>query len=166
MAHRCLPAPLGATLTVTTTDVAGNLATGSVSYSVVAGSVDTSVHGGETVSTSGRHAPAVPVQTAVVVPSGVSGELTVQPEDTPPGSPVPAGFGFFNHEVVLSGPAATPASPYQVTFTVDASQLNGLAPADVEVFRNWAEVTGCSGRPRRPCPTVRGLAWVCAGWRR
>ena len=68
---------------------------------------------------------------------------------------------MFSKEVVLSGPPASVAAPYQVSFTVDASTLGGVAPSDVQVFRNAVLVTGCTSGTQAipdPCIVSRGFA--------
>lgn len=96
-----------------------------------AGSTSQAVSGGETVTTDPDGPGAtttVPVQTAISVPDGVSGTLSITLQDT--SGPSPNGYSFFGKEVVLHDPDATASSPYQATFTVDASLLGGVAPAD------------------------------------
>ncbi len=88
----------------------------------------------------------------------MEGTLTVTPQETSGSSP--AGFSFFDREVVLEGPAAAPTAPYTVTFTVDSTALNGIAPADVQVFRNGAAVAGCTHETAAvpdPCVVSRGV---------
>ena len=148
-------------LTVTAVDGAGNTATASSSYAVLAGSISEPVEGGETVSTGEEATPDVPVQTSLEVPEGTSGEVTVRPQETPSGEDPPEGFEFFGEQVVIEAPPATAADPYEVTFTVDASVLDGLAPADVEVFRNGERVLGCTHPSQAvpdPCVIARGFA--------
>lgn len=107
------------------------------------GSAEQVVTGGETVTTdpTGTGATSdVPLQTAIAVPPGVSGTVSVTPVAA---GDSPDGYALLGQELVLSGPAATAASPYTVTFTVDVSLLGGTAPADVQVFRNGALVLPC-----------------------
>jgi hypothetical protein len=150
------------TFVVRAADKAGNTGTKSVSYEVLAGNVAAEVTAGGTVTTDpgGVGATAeVPVQTSISAPPEVSGTLTVTPRTTATTSP--AGFGLFGEEVVLEGPAATPASPYQVTFTVDQTALGGIAPSDVQVFRNGVALTGCTSPTAAvpdPCIVSRGFA--------
>src|SRR5690606_2019578 len=54
-----------------------------------------------------------------------------------------------------------PEAPYRLTFTVDASALGGVAPADVQVFRDGVVVAGCthgSAAVPDPCVAARGFA--------
>ncbi|MDQ1629892.1 MAG: TolB protein [Actinomycetota bacterium] len=130
------------------------------------GSLATTVTGGQTVTTdpSGGGATAtVPVQTSITVPAGVSGALSVTPQ--PLGSP-PSGYDFFGTSLALEGPVASAATPYTVAFTVDASALAGIAPADVQVFRNGTALTGCtdaSAAVPDPCLVSRGFVPGGAG---
>lgn len=132
-------------------------------YSVVAphGTAATRVEDGGYVTTDpgGLGAtPDAPVQTQVVAPSGVSGVITVQPQPTT--TSAPTGFSMFGTETVLEGPVATAAQPYEVSFTVDGSVLGGVAPADVQVFRNGTVVTGCT----HPTAAVPDPCVVHRGW--
>lgn len=132
------------TFRVTATDGAANTSSTTHTYEVVAGSTSRDIAPGDTVTTDpgGVGATAdVPVQTAVTVPAGVSGTLAISLRDTSASSP--SGYSYFGKEVELSGPAASAGAPYQVTFGVDASLLGGVAPADLQVFRNGTAVPGC-----------------------
>lgn len=152
------------TLSVSGVDTLGNTTSRSASYTVVAlpGGASSAVSGGGTLTTdpSGAGAsPAVPVQTAITAPAQVSGVLTVTPRTTT--TPPPAGFSLFAAEVVIAGPPASAASPYDVSFTVDSSVLAGIAPADVQVFRNGVPLTGCTDATAAipdPCVVSRGFA--------
>ena len=133
----------------------------------VPGSADQVVTGGDVVNTDTGGVgptPAVPVQTRVVVPAGVNGELSITPQD--PTAP-PAGFAFFGKQVVIVAPPATgPAAPYVATFSIDASVLGGIAPADVQVFRNGVPVADCTDASQAipdPCVAARGLVSGGAG---
>ncbi len=146
--------------TVSAVDMAGNGRTEQVTYHVAAGDVTAAVTGGETLTTDpgGLGASAlVPVQTEIAVPAGVVGNVSVTPQ--PVGAP-PGGFVLFGTQQVISGPAATgPTSPYVVTFTVDSSVLGGVAPGDVQVFRNGTPSPDCtagSSATPDPCVAARG----------
>jgi hypothetical protein len=68
---------------------------------------------------------------------------------------------MFGAEAVITGPPATAASPYEVSFAIDSSVLGGIAPADVQVFRNGVAVTGCTNATAAipdPCVVSRGFA--------
>jgi hypothetical protein len=149
------------TFSLTGTDAAGNSATETRTYEVLAGSTAEEVSGGETVTTDpgGTGAtPDVPVQTSITVPGGVSGTIGIDLQAT--GGTPPSGYSFFGNQVVLSGPVATAASPYVVVFTVDASQLGGVAPADLQLFRNGTLVTGCTSPTAAtpdPCVVSRAV---------
>lgn len=117
--------------------------------------------GGETVTTDpggGGATPQVPVQTAISVPAGIAGVVSVTPQ---PAGPAPSGFVLFGQEVVLTGPAASASTPYTISFTVDASALAGVAPEDVQIWRNGAQLTSCTDPTAAtpdPCVASRGLA--------
>ena len=150
------------TFVVNTVDQAGNTGTKSVSYNVLAGYAEAKVEGGGTVTTDPGGMGATteaPVQTSITAPPEVSGTLSVKPRTTE--TPEPTGFGLFGEEVVLEGPVATASSPYQVTFTVDETALGGIAPSDVQVFRNGVALTGCTHPTAAvpdPCIVSRGFA--------
>lgn len=149
------------------TEVPGPLADADLEYTVSwqrvvpavpaePGDLTAEVTGGETVSTGTTATAEAPVQTAIAVPAGVSGTLAVDAQ--PAGAP-PAGFSLFGQQVVLTGPEATTAAPYVVSFLVDESALGGVAPDDVQVWRNGALVPGCTSPDAAvpdPCVASRG----------
>jgi hypothetical protein len=126
------------------------------------GSVSATVTGGGTVTTDPTGAGAtseVPVQTSIVAPSQVTGTVSATLQSTTTASPT--GFSLFGKEVVLDGPVASAASPYEVSFVVDVGSLHGVAPADVAVFRNGVALTGCTSPTAAvpdPCIVSRGFA--------
>lgn len=150
---------------VTTSDNWGNSTDYSFPYTVAApepelppGALDEAVSGGETASTGSDATADVPVQTSITVPAGVAGDLSVTP--VAPGA-APTGYYLFGKQLVIEGPAATADNPYTMSFTVDSSVLNGLAPSDVQVFRNGIVVTGCTSPTAAvpdPCVVSRGFA--------
>lgn len=100
----------------------------------------------------------VPVVTAITAPAGVVGELSVAMQPTGDVS-APSGYDFFGWELVIHGPPSTPDVPYVVTFTVDDALLGGVAPADVQVFRNGTPVADCTDPSvAAPDPCVAGRA--------
>ena len=131
------------------------------------GSVSAPVAGGGTVTTDPTGAGAtsdVPVQTTIVAPSQVTGTVSATLQSTTTASPT--GFSLFGKEVVLDGPVASAASPYEVSFVVDVDSLQGVAPADVAVFRNGVALTGCTSPTAAvpdPCVVSRGFAPGGAG---
>jgi hypothetical protein len=71
--------------TVDATDHAGNTASASAMYRVLAGDVSASVTGGETITTDPGGVGAstdVPLQTRIVIPNGVAGTISVTPHDS------------------------------------------------------------------------------------
>jgi mannan endo-1,4-beta-mannosidase len=131
-------------------DAAGNWSsTATASLTVMAGGSTTqTASGGQTVTTDPTNAgatPDVPVQTQVTLPPS-SGTMTISiTAQLTTGTPA-SGFGFFGTQVVIdNGGITVPAeSPYVVRFTVDASSLDGVAPADVQVFRDGAALADCT----------------------
>jgi virginiamycin B lyase len=132
------------TFTVTATDNVPHVTTLTHTYAVLAGSTSQAASGGATVTTDPGDVGAstdVPIQTAVGVPVGVDGTLTIALHDASGDSP--AGYRFFGEEVQLSGPVASSSAPYEISFSVDSSLLGDVAPADLQVFRNGVVVSGC-----------------------
>jgi hypothetical protein len=156
-------------LSVSTEDQQGNATHRFVTYYVdaPAGDFVATVSGGETVSTGAPATADAPVQTSITVPDGVSGTLSV---DAQPAGTSPAGFALFGQQLVIEGPVATASAPYTVSFTVHSSALGGIAPSDVQVFRNGAQLTGCTSPTaavpdpcivsRTPAPDASGDAVV------
>ena len=144
--------------TVTASDAAGNPSTAVSTYEVLAGSVTATATGPAVVSTDpgGLGAsPAIPVQTRLDVASGTAGEFSLAAQAA--GSP-PAGYVALSTAVVTSGPPATAASPHTLTFTLDASMVGELAPAQVDVIANGVLVATCgagSGAVPNPCVASR-----------
>lgn len=131
--------------TVTAEDVAGNHSLAVATYEVLAGDVTTTASGGETVTTdpSGVGTSSeVPVQTTLAVPEGADGDVSIDAE--PPSTDDPEGFEFLGEQIAIEAPATTPEDPYLVTFALDPSALEGVDPADVEVFRDGERVTECT----------------------
>jgi hypothetical protein len=121
------------------------------------GDVIRTVTGGETVSTGDTASPQAPLQTSITVPAGLTGTVSVDAQPLP--STSPSGFTLFGQQLELEGPMTTADKPYTVSFTVDESVLGGLAPADVQVFRNGAVLSGCTHRTAAvpdPCIVSRG----------
>jgi uncharacterized delta-60 repeat protein len=132
-------------VTVDALDGAGNQTHATSTYEVLAGNVTATVTGPATVTTDpgGLGAStAVPIQTRLEVPAGVSGTVSA---DSQPVGAAPTGFVLFSRQIVLSGPVATGAStPYVVTFSIDSSEIGSLQPNQVEVFRNGVQVPVCT----------------------
>ncbi|NEK57019.1 hypothetical protein GCU56_03920 [Geodermatophilus sabuli] len=107
------------------------------------GDLDTTVTGPETVSTGASATADAPLQTQIAVPAGVSGTLTVDAQPTT--AAAPSGFALFGRQVVIEGPVGTAVAPYRVTFTLDVSLVGGVAPADVQVWRDGVALAACTG---------------------
>lgn len=152
-------APGSYQLTVAATDIAGNTSNVSVGFTIAQpGDVAAEVRGGETVTTGASATVENPLQTSITVPPlATGGTLTV---DAQPSGASPTGFALFGTQLGIEGPVATAADPYQVTFTVDGSQLGGTAPSDVQVLRNGVALTGCTHPDDAvpdPCIVSRGF---------
>lgn len=128
---------------------------------VVPGGLSAVVSGGETLSTGATATEYVPVQTAVTVPTGVTGKLEVT---AGPSGSAPSGFDLFGTQVVVKAPLASATAPYVTTFTVDASHLESVLPADVQVFRNGVLVGNCTHASHAvPDPCVASRAAMSSG---
>ena len=123
------------------------------------GNLETTLDGsGQTVASGTDATTGVPLIAAITPPAGITGDLTVTPAGSDPAQ-APTGYAFFGAQLTIAGPAATAESPYEVTFTVDASLLGAVAPADVQVFRNGITVADCTspvGAVPDPCVVSRG----------
>jgi hypothetical protein len=123
------------------------------------GSLTTTMTNGGTFTTGAAATTAVPIQTSITAPVGLSGSLSVTPQATTTTSP--SGLTLFGTELVLEGPVATPSAPYTVSFAVDTSVMGGIAPADVQVLRNGTSLSGCTSPTAAipdPCIVSRGFA--------
>lgn len=125
---------------------------------VAPGNLDAVLDGsGGVLSTGTTATSVVPVVAAITPPVGVEGTLTVALQPSDPLAP--AGFAFFDSQLVIEAPPATAETPYVVTFTVDAGQLGSVAPGDVQVFRNGVAVADCTDPTSAvPDPCVAGRA--------
>jgi hypothetical protein len=144
------------TMTVNGQDNAGNHASSSVTYEVVAGSASSTVPPSGTVSTGTTATPNEPVQTSIKSPS-TPGDRTITIVPGNVEDPAAGDFTLFDKQVAIHAPPATSVDPYEVSFTVDASALNGIQPADVQIFRNGNLVADCTdpaGHVATPDPCV------------
>jgi hypothetical protein len=112
------------------------------------GSTRQTASGGATITTDPGNLGAtagVPVQTQVTLPVS-AGTMTVSITAQPTTGSSPSGFGFFGTQVVIDngGISVSPDTPYVLRFTVDASALAGVAPADVQVFRDGLTLADCT----------------------
>jgi titin len=100
-----------------------------------------------------------PVQTAVTVPTGASGKVSIfasTPTETPP-----TGYTLLGQRVKIETPTATAADPLVLAFTLDQSLLMaaGVDAQTVQVFRTsdldgTVHVPGCTGAGAAPDPCV------------
>lgn len=97
---------------------------------------------GQTVATDGG-APATaatPLEAAIT--TGVGGTVCV--DVVPITVAPPAGIAFVAGQVDVSGPPASPGTPYQLAFQLDPSALpSGTAPDEVVVHKDGVAVPGC-----------------------
>lgn len=57
----------------------------------------------------------------------------------------PSGYSLFDTTVTITAPAESAADPIELTFTIDSTELGGVAAADVEVFKDGSVLADCSG---------------------
>lgn len=134
---------------------------------IALGSVDVELTGsGVPFGTGDEATPDLPVVLTIDPPDGMTGHVsaTLQPS----GGPAPAGYALFaadgvDSALAIEGPDATAADPYVMTFTVDATLLEGIAPQDVQVFRNGAAVADCTGMGATPDPCVSNRSVTADG---
>lgn len=138
---------------LTTYDLVGNaktymysdlLALGFDMKVTVGNNVTEAVNPGDTVSTDTTGAGATaanPIQAAVTSP--VPGSVSVTAVDTASTDGDFSGYSLLPQQYSISAPLATPEDPLVLTFTVDASQLAGVNPNDITIFRDGTAVGQC-----------------------
>lgn len=96
--------------------------------------------------TSGGATPANPVQSSLTAPGGST--VTI---DQGPGA---ADFGFLGQTVqITASPEATPANPFVITFTLDASVIPaGQSASTIEVDKNSVAIPPCGGAAGEASP--------------
>jgi hypothetical protein len=116
--------------------------------------------GGNTASGANDASPEAPVVAAFYTPAAAQVTFTSSSNPAPP----PGGYSFFGTQMQIEtgGVTATAASPFQISFVIDATLLGATAPADVQVFRDGVAIADCtttdgSATPD-PCVRDRGLA--------
>jgi Tol biopolymer transport system component len=104
--------------------------------------------------------PANPVAASVTTP--VSATVTFTVNTTPAGPP--AGYSFFGSELQIDtgGVTASPASPFVLTFVVDAATLGTTDSSAVQIFRDGVVIADCSPTAGGtatpdPCVNTRGV---------
>jgi len=120
--------------------------------------VEESVAPGGTVTTDpggGGPSPTDPLEVSVTTPAG--GSVSI---DEGPGSGTPpVGFTLLGQQVTIGAPAATPALPLRLVFTIDPSLFPaGESIQTIQVFRNGAVVGECPGSATaspNPCVSAR-----------
>ena len=112
-----------------------------------------------TDTTSGGATAANPVQTSLTAPGGST--VTI---DQGPGA---ADFGFLGQTVQINGsPEATPANPFVITFTLDATVIPaGQSASTIEVDKNSVAIPPCGGAPgvASPDPCVSSRVALAGG---
>jgi hypothetical protein len=130
-----------------------------------AGSTTQTASGGATITTDPANlgtSVAVPVQTSLTLPVPLPADapsMTVSITAQSSSGTPPPGFNFFGEQVLIDngGIAAAASSPYLLTFTVDTSLLGGIAPSDVQVFRDGLALPQCTDpTAAAPDPCVVG----------
>ena len=87
------------------------------------------------------------VETTVVTPN--PGTVVIREEES--GTPA-AGYAILGHEVFISAPQASAASPLLIQFWIDGSITPSLA--NLQVFRNGSVINDCTGAGATPDPCV------------
>ena len=138
---------------LSTSDQAGNLKTFSYADLLALGfdmkvtvgdNVTEPVDAGDTVTTDTLGTGATitnPVQAAVTSP--VPGNVSVTAVDTASSEGDFTGYSLLPQQYSISAPLATPEDPLVLTFTVDSSQLDGVNPNDITIFRDGTAVGQC-----------------------
>ncbi len=115
-----------------------------------------------TTDTGGDGATASdPVEAAVTVPAGVGG--TVEIAETATTQAPAAGYDFFDRQINVTAPAATPGNPLILKFQLDASIIPpGQNEHTLQVFRNGQLVVDCNAAGGTtaspdPCVSIRSL---------
>lgn len=119
---------------------------------------DTSVPAGGTVSTGTDATTDAPLQTGVTTPTGGSVSIQQGVTTTPT-----SGYSLLSQQLVITAPPATAADPLVLTFTLDASVLDGADPSTVDVFRDGAVIPDCTGSGASPDPCVSSRTPVSGG---
>lgn len=102
--------------------------------------------------------PADPVETAVTLPAGSSGSVSITETDVT--LPTPAGFSLLNFQVNITAPPATANAPLVMVFRLDGSIIPaGQDENTLQLFRNGAAVPNCTATDGTatpdPCITLR-----------
>ncbi len=83
-----------------------------------------------------------PLETGITLPAGGTASIQEHAISLSP----PSGVVFLTQQISISAPAATAEMPYTIEFTIDASRIPaGVAAADLQVFKNGAQVERCVG---------------------
>jgi alpha-tubulin suppressor-like RCC1 family protein len=98
------------------------------------------VSAGGTLSTGIEATADQPLQVSVTTPNPgpVSIELSVTTDTV-------WNYRLFDRQTIVHAPDATPGSPLQLTFRLDATLVGASDPAEIDVFRDGVAVAGCGG---------------------
>lgn len=156
------------------TDLAGNhriytysdlLALGFDMKATVGDNVTDSVDAGDSVTTDtlGTGATvASPVQIAVTSP--VAGSVSITSVDTASVGGDFTGYSLFSQQYSISAPVAEPDYPIVLAFTLDSSQVGGVNPNDIVIFRDGTAVGQCIGsNVADPDPCVKSISTAPSG---
>jgi len=113
---------------------------------------------GGTVTTDTNQSGATeqnPIQATVTTPVG--GTVSITPVDVAAPAEGFSGYDIIGNQYTIIAPTTTASAPLVFTFTLDASQVNGINPADIVIFRDGAPVEKCLGSAVAvpdPCETA------------
>lgn len=151
---------------ISTADSAGNQRTYSYGDLVALGynlqitigtSVTSPVTPGQTVTTDENGtgvSEETPVQAALTSPT--SGEVSIVQTETASENADFGGYALFDQQFSINAPSATDTEPLVLSFTIDSSQLDGIDPTDITIFRDGDMVGQCPGSTTAnpdPCVT-------------
>jgi hypothetical protein len=152
---------------LTTVDQIGNTRT--YSYLDLLGlGIDMKIHVGEstisavpaggTVTTDSSNSGTStdkPVQIAVTSP--VAGSISMNSVETAASATEFSGYDIVGNQYTIQAPTASVQSPLVLKFTIDASEVNGVDPSDIVIFRDGSPVGKCLGSAVAvpdPCETA------------
>ena len=109
--------------------------------------------------------PSDPLETAVTVPAGVGGKVSIT-ETVTTQAPA-AGYRFFDQQINITAPTASPGNPLILKFQLDASIVPpGQNEITLQVFRNGQPVANCNagaGTTASPDPCVSSRSLLPGG---
>lgn len=154
---------------LSTMDYAGNQKTFSYSDLLALGfdmkitvgsNVTEDIDAGDTVTTDVLGTGATesnPVQAAVTSP--VPGSVSVTSVDTASVAGEFTGYSLLPQQYSIAAPSAEPENPLVLAFTIDSSQLEGVNPNDITIFRDGTATGECLGSAvADPDPCVTSIS--------